>query len=100
MQGAVSVKRPYVTADMIKNTGRTAREVDEHDDPDTMLAAIVAAAVMIIPGTDEGSIGVVLGRRRIISEASMSDSPAKSTPPTKKSSKDPDYQHPDRRSPT
>ena len=52
-----------------------ARELEEHDNPDTMLAAIVAAAVAIIPGTDEGSISVVLGRRRIISEAPTSDFP-------------------------
>ena len=52
-----------------------ARELEEHDDPDTILRAIVAAAVAIIPGTDEGSISVVLGRRRIISEAPTSDFP-------------------------
>ena len=52
-----------------------ARELEEHDDPDTILRAIVAAAVAIIPGTDEGSISVVLGRRRIMSEAPTSDFP-------------------------
>ena len=52
-----------------------ARELEEHDDPDSMLAAVVAAAVAIIPGTDEGSISVVLGRRRIISVAPTSDFP-------------------------
>jgi hypothetical protein len=52
-----------------------ARELEEHDELDTVLAAIVAAAVAIIPGTEEGSISVVLGRRHITSEAPTSDFP-------------------------
>ena len=52
-----------------------ARDLEGHDDPDTMLSAIVAAAVTMVPGTDEGSISVVLGRRRVMSEAPTSDLP-------------------------
>jgi hypothetical protein len=33
-----------------------ARDLDQQDDPDAMLAAIVAAAVAMIPGVEEGSI--------------------------------------------
>ncbi len=52
-----------------------ARDLEGHDDPDTMLAAIVSAAVAMVPGTDEGSISVVFGRRRVMSEAPTSDLP-------------------------
>ena len=52
-----------------------ARELEEHDDPDAVLRAIVAAAVAIIPGADEGSISVVFAHRRIVSEAATSAFP-------------------------
>ena len=52
-----------------------ARELEGHDDPGAVLAAIVAAAVALVPGTDEGSISVVLGRRRVMSEAPTGDLP-------------------------
>jgi GAF domain-containing protein len=52
-----------------------ARDLEEHDDPDAMLAAIVAAAVVMIPGAEEGSITVVLGRRRVTSEAPTGELP-------------------------
>lgn len=55
--------------------GTLARDLEEYDDPDTLLAAIVAAAVAIVPGAEEGSISVVLGRRRVVSEASTGDLP-------------------------
>lgn len=62
--------------DLIAETlAALARDLEEHDDPDTMLAAIVSAAVAMVPGTDEGSISVVLGRRRVMSEAPTSDLP-------------------------
>lgn len=52
-----------------------ARELEEHDDPDTMLAAIVAAAVAMVPGVDEGSISAVAGRRQVSSVAPSGDLP-------------------------
>ena len=52
-----------------------ARELEDHDDPDAMLAAIVAAAGAMIPGAEEGSISVVLGRRRVHSQAPTGDLP-------------------------
>jgi GAF domain-containing protein len=52
-----------------------ARDLDQQDDPDSMLAAIVAAAVAMIPGVEEGSISVVFGRRRVTSEAPTGELP-------------------------
>ena len=52
-----------------------ARDLDQEDDPDAMLAAIVAAAVAMIPGVEEGSISVVFGRRRVTSQAPTGELP-------------------------
>jgi ANTAR domain/GAF domain len=53
-----------------------ARDLDQQDDPDAMLAAIVAAAVAMIPGVEEGSISVVLARRQVGSQAATGELPA------------------------
>ena len=52
-----------------------ARELEQHDDPETMLAAIVAAAVAMVPGVEEGSISAVIGRRQVSSVAPTSELP-------------------------
>ena len=52
-----------------------ARDLDQQDDPDAMLAAIVAAAVAMIPGVEEGSISVVLARRQVSSQAPTGELP-------------------------
>ena len=52
-----------------------ARELEEQDDPDTMLTAIVAAAVAMIPGVEEGSISVVTARRNVGSQAPSGELP-------------------------
>ncbi len=64
-----------VVDEVAETLATLARELEEHDDPDAVLRAIVAAAVAIIPGAEEGSISVVFGRRRIISEAPTCDFP-------------------------
>ena len=46
-----------------------ARDLEAKDDPDAMLAAMVAAAVDMIPGAEEGSISVIAGRQRVTSHA-------------------------------
>ena len=46
-----------------------ARDLEQSDDPKRTLGQIVQAAVQMVPGTDEGSISAVLGRRRVASEA-------------------------------
>ena len=66
------------TADLnqlAEDFGVLARSLDEHDDPDVMLAEIVTAAVAMVPGADEGSISVVTGRTRIGSQAATGDLP-------------------------
>jgi transcriptional regulator with GAF, ATPase, and Fis domain len=55
--------------------GGLARSLEEHDDPDVMLAEIIAAAVAMVPGADEGSVSVVTGRRHIGSQAPTGDLP-------------------------
>jgi transcriptional regulator with GAF, ATPase, and Fis domain len=53
-----------------------ARSVENQTDPHTTLVEIVRAAVDLIPGCDEGSVSIVLGRRRVMSEAASGPLPA------------------------
>lgn len=52
-----------------------ARTVQQQQDPHETLVEIVRAAVELVPGCDEASISVVLGRRRVTSEAPSSELP-------------------------
>jgi transcriptional regulator with GAF, ATPase, and Fis domain len=52
---------------------RSAGRSDRQDEPEQMLRAVVAAAVVLIPGADEGSISVVAARKRLHSEAASSE---------------------------
>lgn len=52
-----------------------ARSVQQQSDPDSTLVEIVRAAVDLIPGCDEGSISVVLGRKTVSSQAPSSELP-------------------------
>jgi len=52
-----------------------ARTVQQQLDPHETLVEIVRAAVELVPGCDEGSISVVLGRRRVTSEAASGELP-------------------------
>jgi GAF domain-containing protein len=52
-----------------------ARDLEPYDDPAVVLTEIVAAAVALVPGAEEGSISVVMGRRQVTSEAATSDLP-------------------------
>ena len=54
---------------------RLARELQQEDDPTATLKAIVQNAVALIPGCDEGSISVVLGRQKVHSEAASGELP-------------------------
>src|SRR5215204_1060425 len=60
---------------LAEDFGELARSLEEQDDHDVMLAEIIAAAVAIVPGVDEGSISVVTGRRNIGSQAPTGDLP-------------------------
>ena len=52
-----------------------ARSVQQVETPQETLVAVVRAAVELVPGCDEGSISVVLGRRKVTSEAASGDLP-------------------------
>ena len=54
---------------------RFARELQQQDTPAATLQTIVQNAVALIPGCDEGSISVVLGRQRVHSEAASGELP-------------------------
>ena len=49
--------------------GRLARALQRRHDPHGTLEEIVASAVALIPGAEEGSISVVVGRRQVRPEA-------------------------------
>jgi GAF domain-containing protein len=75
-QGEPSAKDTGTTAgeDVLAGAlSRLARELQQEDDPDALLAEVVAAAVQLIPGTDEGSISAVTDRRHITSQAPSSE---------------------------
>lgn len=52
-----------------------ARTAQRQTDPHETLREIVRAAVELIPGCDEGSISVVMGRRKVSSEAASGELP-------------------------
>lgn len=52
-----------------------ARSLERQDDPAMTLVEIVRAAVDLIPGCDEGSISVVVGRRQLDSQAASGELP-------------------------
>jgi transcriptional regulator with GAF, ATPase, and Fis domain len=52
-----------------------ARSVERQGTQQTTLVEIVKAAVELIPGCDEGSVSVVLGRRKVTSEAASGQLP-------------------------
>lgn len=56
--------------------GDLARDL-QREPPEDMLAAIVAAAVDLVPGVEDASVSVVLKRKEATSEAPTSDLPAK-----------------------
>jgi hypothetical protein len=60
---------------LAEGLGALARELEAEDDPDALLAAIVAAAVDMVPGAEEGSISVVAARRHVTSHAPTGDMP-------------------------
>lgn len=52
-----------------------ARSLQAETDPDAVLEEIVSAAVRLIPGVDQGSISVVLGRQSVRSYGASGDLP-------------------------
>ncbi len=67
-----------VTADinvLAEQFGEMARALQASDDTDAMLTELVASAVRLIPGVDEGSISVVTDRRTVASLHPSGDLP-------------------------
>ena len=62
--------------DLAEQFSEFARAVQQKRDPHETLVEIVRAAVELVPGCDEGSISVVLGRRRVTSEAASGELPS------------------------
>jgi GAF domain-containing protein len=52
-----------------------ARRLEAEGDPGLMLDEIVRAAVELIPGVQEGSISVVIGRRQVVSQHASGNLP-------------------------
>lgn len=53
-----------------------ARSAEQEEDPHATLVEVVRAAIELVPGCDEASISVVLGRRKVTSEAASGALPA------------------------
>lgn len=60
---------------LAERLGELARSLQGQDDTDGLLDDVVAAAVALIPGVDEGSITMVVDRRQIISRNPSGDLP-------------------------
>lgn len=73
------VRRPDAAArlpggdDLAVRLSESAREMQHRDNPEQTLRSVVAAAVALVPGADEGSISVISGRRQVQSEAASSE---------------------------
>ncbi|MFN3867030.1 MAG: GAF and ANTAR domain-containing protein [Demequina sp.] len=60
---------------LAERLSKVARHLEKSATPEDTLKGIVKAAVDIIPGVDEGSISLVLGRQKVWSEAATGDLP-------------------------
>lgn len=60
-------------ATLFSEFARTVQQ--QQGDPDRTLVEVVRAAIELVPGCDEGSISVVLGRRKVTSEAASGELP-------------------------
>ena len=63
------------TSDLASRLSDLARELQQEDDADAMLAGIVHAALELVPHAADASISLVSGRRKIVSRAASSDLP-------------------------
>ena len=61
--------------DLAARFSHLARALQQQDDPHSTLVEVVRAAVALIPGAEEGSISLVLGRQRVMSEAASGELP-------------------------
>ncbi|MDI3213003.1 GAF and ANTAR domain-containing protein [Arthrobacter sp. AL12] len=64
-----------VSGDLATQLGELARELQQIDDVDTVMAGIVQAAVQLIPGVADASISLVTGRKTIESRIASGELP-------------------------
>lgn len=62
-------------SDLAASFSASARSLEQQETPALTLIEIVKDAVNLVPGCDEGSISVVLGRRQVSSEAASGELP-------------------------
>ncbi|WP_434994801.1 GAF and ANTAR domain-containing protein [Arthrobacter sp. Ld5] len=63
--------------DLATELAELARSLQREADSDAIIAGFVHAALELIPGVDEGSVSIVLGRRNIGSRGASGDLPAR-----------------------
>lgn len=63
------------TSDLASRLSDLARELQQEEDADAMLAGIVHAALELIPHAADASVSLISGRRKIVSRAASSDLP-------------------------
>ncbi|WP_052274475.1 GAF and ANTAR domain-containing protein [Arthrobacter sp. L77] len=63
--------------DLATELAELARGLQQEPDSDAILAGFVHAAIELIPGVDEGSVSLVLGRRNIGARACSGDLPVR-----------------------
>ncbi len=59
--------------DLALRLSKSARDLQQEQDPAKTLEGVVSAAIALVPGAQEGSISVVHGRRKVHSEAASSE---------------------------
>jgi transcriptional regulator with GAF, ATPase, and Fis domain len=64
-----------VPADLAQVLADFARDVQRQPQPAAVLATVVDGAVRIVPGAQEGSVSLVVGRRRVLAQAASSPLP-------------------------
>ena len=62
-------------AGLAQQLGELARSLEAEDDTDAMLDGVVATAVQLVPGAQEGSLSMVTGRRRVSAQHASSELP-------------------------
>ena len=77
-KGQPSAENEGTTAgqdELAQQLSEVSRSLQAQDDTDQMLDELVRAAVALIPGVDEGSISVVMGRSAVTSQSPSGDLP-------------------------
>ncbi len=62
-------------AELARQLGELARSLEAEDDTGAMLDDVVATAVALVPGAQEGSLSMVTGRREVTAQHASSELP-------------------------